>query len=68
MIEKKEIKIGNEVKIKNEDGWYKVTDITSEEVKTIHKGTLRFTRIYFGMIAHRPVWDYEIEDVRNDNS
>lgn len=60
-----QIEIGNEVKIKGEEGWFKVTDVTVEKVKTIHKGELTFIRVYFGMIAHRPVWDYEIESVRN---
>lgn len=67
MTEKKEIKIGNLVKLKNEAGWYKVTDITEEKVKTIHKGELTFIRLYFGFEAHKPVWDYEVEDVRDDS-
>ena len=67
MIEKREIKIGNLVKLKNEDGWYKVTDITEEKVKTIHKGELTFIRLYFGFEAHKPMWDYEVEGVRDDS-
>lgn len=60
-----QIKIGDEVKIKGEEGWFKVTDVTVEKVKTIHRGELTFIRVYFGMTAHRPVWDYEIESVRD---
>lgn len=65
MTELREIKIGDEVKIKGEEGWFKVTDVRTEIVKTIHKGELTFIRIYFGMTAHRPIWDYEVESVRD---
>lgn len=65
-----EIKIGDECRMKGETEWYKVQDVTVEEVKTIHKGVLKFVRVYFGYDDHRPVWDYEIEEVRSpdDNS
>ena len=33
-----EIKISDECRMKGETEWYKVTDVTIEEVKTIHKG------------------------------
>lgn len=59
-----DIKIGDECRMKGETEWYKVTDVTIEEVKTIHKGTLYFVRVYFGYDDHRPVWGYEIEEVR----
>lgn len=70
MTDVNEIKIGDECRMKGETEWYKVQDITVEEVKTIHKGTLKFIRVYFGYDDHRPVWAYEIEEVRspNDNS
>lgn len=64
MTEWKEIKIGDECRMKGETEWYKVQDVTIEEVKTIHKGVLKFVRVYFGYDDHRPVWDYEIEEVR----
>lgn len=66
MIDVTEIRIGDQVKIKNEEGWFTVKDITIEKVQTIHKGELVFQKLYFGMTAHRPVWDYEVEEVRRD--
>lgn len=67
MTEEKEIKIGDEVKIKNEDGWFVVQDVITEKVQTIHKGELTFRKLYFGMTVHRPVWDYEVEDVKSES-
>lgn len=64
MTEENEIKIGDECRMKGEKEWYKVTDVTIEEIHTIHKGILYFVRVYFGYDDHRPVWDYEIEEVR----
>ena len=66
MTEEKEIKIGDQVKIKNEEGWFTVQDIMVEKAQTIHKGELTFRKLYFGPVAHRPVWDYEIESVRDE--
>ena len=68
MTDKKEIKIGSLVKLKNEKDWLKVTDLTVEKVKTIHKGELTFIRLYFGIEAHKPVWDYEVEEIKDDSS
>lgn len=59
-----DIKIGDECRMKGETEWYKVTDVTIEEIHTIHKGILYFVRVYFGYDDHRPVWGYEIEEVR----
>lgn len=69
-IKPDDIKIGDECRMKGETEWYKVQDVTIEEIHTIHKGILYFIRVYFGYDDHRPVWAYEIEEVRspNDNS
>lgn len=67
MTEVREIKIGDQVKIKNEEGWFVVQKVIAEKVQTIHKGELIFQKLYFGMTAHRPVWDYEVEEVRRDD-
>lgn len=67
MTEVREIKIGDQVKIKNEEGWFVVQKVIVEKVQTIHKGELIFQKLYFGMTAHRPVWDYEVEEVRRDD-
>lgn len=66
MTEVKEIKIGDQVKVKGEDVWLKVTDVTVQKVKTSHKGELTFIRVYFGVDIHAPVWNYEIESVRDE--
>ena len=65
MTEQKEIKIGDECRMKGETEWYKVQDVTVEEVKTIHKGVLKFVRVYFGYDDHRPEGAYVIEEVRS---
>ena len=65
MTDVREIKTGDQVKIKGEEGWFTVTKVIVEKIKTIHKGELIFQRLYFGMTEHRPVWDYEVEDVRS---
>lgn len=70
MIEEREIRIGDRVRMKGEDKWFTVQRTTIENIKTIHKGELKFIKLYFGPTDHRPVWDYEVEEVEyaDDNS
>ncbi len=60
-----EIEIGDEVRL--EDRFYVVKDIKKEEVKTIRKGTIVFTRLYFDY-EHAPVYSYSVKEVRKKNN
>jgi hypothetical protein len=54
-----EFKVGDNVTM---DGYsyFEVTHVNKEEVKTMSKGTLVFTRLYFGE-KHPPVWSYNVK-------
>jgi hypothetical protein len=52
-------KIGEEVTF---DGvtYYEITDIKEEQIETMSKGTLIFTRLYFGD-KHKPEWSHNVK-------
>lgn len=57
-----EIKVGDSVTF---DGynWFEVTKIVTEDVKTRKKGSIVFTKLYFGE-SHQPMYSYNVKDVK----